>query len=163
MRERSAVKLELHFGVALGSSASLTGGSPGRSVNLLRTTTVVFITTTLDNGAQLEHAQKAAGAQRPRHDQALRPARVQSREGGQLFCHVLIVRAFIDPMRAPCHGTKPRSVGIATVDRLCIRKSPHATHQSRHRQSAGVARQCPPPDLCYNRVDGRISQRPSKR
>jgi hypothetical protein len=48
-----------------------------------------FITTALENGAQLEDVQKAAGHRDPREHQALRSMRLQPRKGGELLCPVL--------------------------------------------------------------------------
>jgi hypothetical protein len=58
----------------------------GYSAHSMRAT---FITTALENGAQLEDGTEGRPASRPRRDQALRSARVQSGEGGIISCDVL--------------------------------------------------------------------------
>jgi integrase len=60
--------------------AGALGLDRGYSAHSMRAT---FITTALENGAQLEDAQKAAG-----HREAERSSRVQPGEGGELFCDV---------------------------------------------------------------------------
>jgi site-specific recombinase XerD len=60
------------------------GLNRGYSAHSMRAT---FITTALENGAQLEDVQKAAG-----HHQTLRPPRLQSGKGGVFFRHLLIRR-----------------------------------------------------------------------
>jgi integrase/recombinase XerD len=59
--------------------AGALGLDRGYSAHSMRAT---FITAALENGAQLEDVQKAAGQPRPEHDEALRPARYNPEKAG---------------------------------------------------------------------------------
>jgi integrase len=66
--------------------ATALGLDRGYSAHSMRAT---FITTALENGAQLEDVQKAAGHRDSRHDEIVRSTRLQSRESRLVFCDVL--------------------------------------------------------------------------
>src|SRR5258708_18335656 len=68
--------------------AGALGLDRGYSAHLIRST---FITVALENDAQLEDVQKAAGHRDPHH-QVLRSARLQPGESGELLCDVLSTR-----------------------------------------------------------------------
>ena len=61
----------------------------GYSAHTMRAT---FITTALENGAQLEDVQKAAGHRDPSTTKLYDRARLQPRKGGEFFCDVLTPR-----------------------------------------------------------------------
>jgi integrase/recombinase XerD len=80
--------------------AAKIGLDRGYSAHSMRAT---FITTALENGAQLEDVQKAAGHRRPKHYETLRPTGIQSGEGGELLRDVLSAKARIGA-GAPASG-----------------------------------------------------------